>query len=124
MPAIATLFLLNQQLEWLNGRGGLAWAAGRSAESARRMYGWAEASAVAVPFVSDPAHRSPVVATVDFVGVDAAALARTLRANGGVDTEPYRKLGRNQLRIGMFPTIEPDDISALCACIDWVVERL
>jgi phosphoserine aminotransferase len=123
-PAIATLFLLREQLEWLHGLGGLAGAAARSVESARRIYTWAEASEVAVPFVSEPAQRSPVVATIDFVGVDAAKLARTLRANGIVDTEPYRKLGRNQLRIGMFPTIEPDDISALCACIDWVVERL
>ena len=88
------------------------------------MYMWAEASPVAVPFVADAATRSPVVATIDFVDVDAAAIAHTLRANGVVDTEPYRRLGRNQLRIGMFPTVEPDDISALCACIDWVVERL
>ena len=123
-PAIATLYLLHRQLDWINGQGGLAWAAARSAESARRMYTWAEASPVAVPFVADPATRSPVVATIDFVDVDAAAIARTLRANGVVDTEPYRKLGRNQLRIGMFPTVEPDDISALCACIEWVVERL
>jgi phosphoserine aminotransferase len=123
-PAIATLYLLHAQLDWLNGQGGLDFAAARTAESARRIYTWAEASEVAVPFVTDADSRSPVVATIDFVDVDAAAIARTLRANGVVDTEPYRKLGRNQLRIGMFPNIEPDDISALIACIDWVVERL
>jgi phosphoserine aminotransferase len=123
-PAIATLFLLQRQLDWLNGQGGLAFAAARTADSSRRIYRWAEASEYAVPFVADLEVRSPVVATIDFVGVDAAALARTLRANGVVDTEPYRKLGRNQLRIGMYPNVEPDDIDRLCACIDWVVERL
>ncbi len=123
-PAIATLFLLHHQLEWLTASGGLAFAASRSAESARRIYGWAEASPFAVPFVPDPRLRSPVVATIDLVGADAAAVAATLRANGIVDTEPYRKLGRNQLRVALFPTIEPDDVSRLCACIDWVVERL
>jgi len=123
-PAIATLFLLDDQLGWLLGQGGLAFAAARTADSASRIYPWAEASPYAVPFVTEPAHRSPVVATVDFEGVDAALLAATLRANGVVDTEPYRKLGRNQLRVGMFPNVEPDDVTALTRCIDWVVERL
>ncbi len=123
-PAIATLFLLREQLRWLNERGGLAWAAARTAESARRIYPWSDRSTWATPFVAEPAHRSPVVATIDFEGVDAARIAATLRANGVVDTEPYRKLGRNQLRIGMFPTVEPDDVSRLCACVDWVAQRL
>ena len=123
-PAIATLFLLDEQLGWLLEQGGLAFAAARTADSAARMYGWAATSPYAVPFVREPAHRSPVVATLDFEGVDAALLAATLRANGVVDTEPYRKLGRNQLRIGMFPNVEPDDITRLTRCIDWVVERL
>ena len=123
-PAIATLFLMRDQLRWLAERGGLAGAAARTADSAARIYGWAERSPYATPFVADPAHRSPVVATVDFEGVDAAALAAALRANGVVDTEPYRKLGRNQLRVGMFPNVDPDDVSALCACVDWLVPRL
>jgi phosphoserine aminotransferase len=123
-PAIATLFLLRDQLRWLNGRGGLRFAASRTADSAGRIYPWATGSSHAVPFVQNPAYRSPVVATIDYTGVDAAAIAATLRANGIVDTEPYRKLGRNQLRVGMFPNVEPDDISQLTRCIDWVVERL
>jgi phosphoserine aminotransferase len=123
-PAIATLFLLREQLRWLLANGGLAGAAARTAESASRIYPWAERVPYATPFVSDPAFRSPVVATVDFDGVDAAAIAATLRANGVVDTEPYRKLGRNQLRVGMFPNVDPDDVSRLCDCVDWVVERL
>ena len=123
-PAIATLFLLREQLRWLGERGGLAGAAARTAESAARIYPWAERASWATPFVADPAHRSPVVATVDFAGVDAAIIAATLRANGVLDTEPYRKLGRNQLRIGMFPNVDPDDVSRLCTCVDWVVERL
>ncbi len=122
-PAIATLFLLDQQLQWLIGRGGLAWACDRTADSASRIYAWAEQSAYATPFVA-PEFRSPVVATIDFSGVDAATVAATLRANGVVDTEPYRKLGRNQLRVGMFPNVEPDDVSQLCRCIDYVIERL
>ena len=123
-PAVATLFLMRDQLRWLLGRGGLAGAAARTADSAGRIYPWTERSPYATPFVVDPAHRSPVVATIDFDGVDAAALAATLRANGVVDTEPYRKLGRNQLRVGMFPNVDPDDVSRLCACIDWLVPRL
>jgi phosphoserine aminotransferase len=122
-PAIGTLYLLHDQLTWLNERGGLTFAAARTADSAKRIYAWAEESAYAVPFVA-PEFRSPVVATIDFTGVDAKALAATLRANGVVDTEPYRKLGRNQLRVGMFPNVEPEDISQLTRCIDWVVDRL
>ena len=123
-PAIATLFLMREQLGWLNDLGGLPFAAARTADSSSRLYGWAEAAAYATPFVTDPAVRSPVVGTIDFEGVDATAIARVLRANGVVDTEPYRKLGRNQLRVGMYPNVEPDDVSALCACVDWVIERL
>ncbi len=123
-PAIATLFLLDEQLGWLLDQGGLAFAADRSRDSAHRLYGWADVSPYATPFVAEPAHRSPVVATVDFEGVDAKVLAATLRANGVLDTEPYRKLGRNQLRVGMFPNVEPDDITRLTRCVDWVVEQL
>src|SRR5699024_9091042 len=123
-PAIATLWLLAEQLDWMLASGGLGFAAGRSARSAAQLYGWAEACPVATPFVAEP-HRSPVVGTIDFDDtVDAAALAATLRTNGIVDTEPYRKLGRNQLRIGMYPTVDPTDVEALCECIDWLLERL
>ncbi|KNB51531.1 phosphoserine transaminase [Streptomyces caatingaensis] len=124
-PALSTLFLLNEQLEWLNGQGGLDFAVRRTAASARTLYHWAEASPYAAPFVTDPAKRSQVIGTIDFAdGVDAAAVASTLRANGVVDTEPYRKLGRNQLRIAMFPAIDPADVEALTRCVDYVVERL
>ena len=124
-PAIASLWLLAHQLESLLASGGLAWAAKRSQDSSGRLYAWAEASQFATPFVRDPALRSPVVGTIDFDdSVDAAAVAKTLRANGIVDTEPYRALGRNQLRIGMYPAVDPDDVSALTACVDYVVERL
>ncbi|HJX43113.1 MAG TPA: phosphoserine transaminase [Geodermatophilus sp.] len=124
-PAVATLFLLADQVRWMLGLGGLDGAVARSRESSGRLYGWAEESAYATPFVADPAHRSLVVGTVDFQeSVDAAAIATTLRANGVVDVEPYRKLGRNQLRVGMFPAVDPDDVSALTACIDFVVEKL
>jgi phosphoserine aminotransferase len=124
-PAVATLFLLADQLDWMLGHGGLDWCVRRTRESSDHLYGWAQASSFATPFVADPAKRSAVVGTIDFADeVDAAAVAATLRANGIVDTEPYRKLGRNQLRIGMFPAVEPDDVRALTACIDWVVERL
>jgi phosphoserine aminotransferase len=123
-PAVATLFLLADQIRWMLGLGGLSGAVARSRESSSRLYGWAEKSPYATPFVTDPAQRSLVVGTVDFDGsVDAAAVAKTLRANGVVDVEPYRKLGRNQLRVGMFPAVDPDDVSALTACIDHVVER-
>ncbi|MEV6982570.1 phosphoserine transaminase [Sphaerisporangium sp. NPDC051017] len=124
-PAVATLFLLADQLDWMNGNGGLAWTTARTAESASRLYTWAEKAAYTTPFVADPAQRSNVVGTIDFSDeVDAAEVAKVLRANGIVDTEPYRKLGRNQLRIAMFPAIDPDDVEALTACVDHVVERL
>ncbi len=120
-PALSTLVLLESQLQWMNEQGGLAWAAERAATSSGLLYDWAERVDYAAPFVADPAHRSPVVVTIDFEGVDAAAIAKTLRANGVVDTEPYRKLGRNQLRIGTFASVEPADVSALIACIEHVV---
>jgi len=120
-PALSTLVLLESQLQWMNEQGGLAWAAERAATSSGLLYEWAERVDYAAPFVADPAHRSPVVVTIDFEGVDAAAIAKTLRANGVVDTEPYRKLGRNQLRIGTFASVEPADVSALIACIEHVV---
>ncbi len=124
-PAVATLFLLADQLEWLNSRGGLEWAVARTGDSSSRLYGWAEKSPYATPFVTDPAQRSAVVGTIDFASeVDASAVAKALRANGVVDTEPYRKLGRNQLRVAMFPAVEPADVEALTACVDYVVERL
>jgi predicted phosphoserine aminotransferase len=124
-PAVATLFLLADQIRWLLSLGGLSGAVARTTESSGRLYGWAEKSEYATPFVVDPAHRSLVVGTVDFAdSVDAAAIAKTLRAHGVVDVEPYRKLGRNQLRVGMFPAVDPDDVSALTACIDYVAERL
>jgi phosphoserine aminotransferase len=123
-PALATIFLAAEQVEWTLGNGGLSWAAKRSAESAGVLYGWAERSSIATPYVADPALRSPVVATIDFDdSVDAAVLAKTLRANGIVDTEPYRKLGRNQLRVALFPTIDPADVEALTASIDYVLSR-
>ncbi len=124
-PAVATLFLLADQVDWLLGLGGLGGAVARTRDSSARLYGWAERSAYASPFVADPQLRSFVVGTVDLAsGVDAAAVAATLRANGVVDVEPYRALGRNQLRVGMYPAVDPDDVSALTACIDHVVERL
>ena len=124
-PAVATLYLLAEQIDWMLGLGGLHGCTARTADSARRLYTWAEKSEFATPFVREPAHRSQVVGTVDIDdAVDAAAVAKILRANGIVDTEPYRKLGRNQLRVGMFPAVDPDDVSALTACVDWVVERL
>ncbi|HVV30603.1 MAG TPA: phosphoserine transaminase [Mycobacteriales bacterium] len=124
-PALATLFLLEQQLSWMNAGGGLQFTTGRTAESSGHLYRWAEGTAYTTPFVTDPAKRSPVVGTIDFVDeVDAAAVAKVLRANGIVDTEPYRKLGRNQLRISMFPAIDPADVQALTACIDHVVSAL
>jgi phosphoserine aminotransferase len=124
-PALATLFLLKEQLEWINGQGGLEWAVKRTGDSSSRLYGWAEKASYASPFVADPAQRSQVVGTIDFAeGVDAAAVAKVLRANGVVDTEPYRKLGRNQLRVAMFPAVEPDDVEALTACVDYVIGQL
>jgi phosphoserine aminotransferase len=124
-PAVASLFLLADQLRWMLGIGGLEACVARTRESSTHLYGWAEGSPYATPFVSDPAKRSLVVGTIDFdESVDAKLLASTLRANGIVDVEPYRKLGRNQLRIGMFPAVEPADVQALTTCIDWVVERI
>ncbi|MEO7193856.1 MAG: phosphoserine transaminase [Pseudonocardiaceae bacterium] len=124
-PAVATLLLLVDQIEWMLAGGGLDWCVARTTDSSSRLYSWAESSPYATPFVTDPAKRSLVVGTVDFADrVDAAALAAVLRANGIVDVEPYRKLGRNQLRIGMFPAVDPDDVSALTTCIDWILERL
>jgi phosphoserine aminotransferase len=124
-PAIATLVLLAEQVEWLLGHGGLDWAVKRTADSSQRLYNWAADRAYTTPFVTDPKLRSQVVGTIDFNDdVEAAAVAKVLRANGIVDVEPYRKLGRNQLRVAMFPAVEPDDVSALTECIDWVVERL
>ncbi|MEW2268355.1 phosphoserine transaminase [Streptomyces sp. NPDC047868] len=124
-PALATLFLLNDQLEWINGQGGLDWSVRRTATSARTLYGWAEDVKYANPFVTDPAKRSQVIGTIDFTDdVDASAVAKVLRANGIVDTEPYRKLGRNQLRVAMFPAIDPADIESLTKCIDYVIEKL
>jgi phosphoserine aminotransferase len=123
-PAVATLFLLNDQIRWMLDGGGLDWCVKRSTLSSEQLYGWAERSGYATPFVNDVAKRSLVVGTIDFdESIDAAQIAKTLRANGVVDVEPYRKLGRNQLRVGMFPAIEPADVQALTACIDWIVER-
>ena len=124
-PAVATLFLLADQVEWMLGQGGLEWTTARTARSAAILYTWAEQAAYADPFVADPAHRSQVVGTIDLAdGLSADAVAAALRANGIVDTESYRKLGRNQLRIGMFPAVDPADVQALTACIDYVVERI
>ncbi len=122
-PALATLLLLADQVEWMLAGGGLNWCVQRTSASSGHLYDWAEASDFASPFVTDPAKRSLVVGTIDFAdSVDAAAVAATLRANGIVDVEPYRKLGRNQLRVGMFPAVEPADVEALTACVDWVIE--
>ena len=123
-PALATLFLLDQQLRWMLDQGGLAWCVARSQRSAEVLYGWAAERPFAVPFVAEPAQRSTVVATIDLEGVDAATVTAVLRANGVVDTEPYRKLGRNQVRIGLFPSIDPDDVAALTRCVDFVVDHL
>lgn len=124
-PALATVFLMVEQIEWFLAQGGLAWSVGRSARSADILYSWADQSSVATPFVTDPAQRSNVVGTIDFSPeVDAAELAKVLRSNGILDTEPYRKLGRNQLRIAMYPAIEPDDVELLTQSIDYVVDAL
>ncbi len=124
-PALATLILLDDQIQWMLAGGGLDWCVQRTSASSEHLYGWAERTGFTAPFVTDPAKRSLVVGTIDFDdSVDAAVVAATLRANGIVDVEPYRKLGRNQLRIGMFPAVEPADVQALTACIDWVVENV
>jgi phosphoserine aminotransferase len=124
-PALATIFLAAEQTEWMLEHGGLSWATKRTAESASIVYRWAERSPVATPFVSDPALRSNVVATVDFAeGIDASTISKVLRTNGIVDTEPYRKLGRNQLRVALFPAVEPSDVEKLMLSIDHVVAHL
>jgi phosphoserine aminotransferase len=124
-PSVATLFLMAEQLDWMNSQGGLSGMVARTTESSEALYGWAEKTAYTTPYVTDPAHRSLVIGTIDFEdGIDAAAIAKVLRANGIVDTEPYRKLGRNQLRIAMYPAVDPSDVEALTACIDHVVGRL
>ncbi len=124
-PALSTLLLLENQVNWINGNGGLAWASARTRESSALLYDWAESASYATPFVSDPEHRSQVVVTVDFDdAVDAAAVAAHLRANGIVDTDPYRKLGRNQLRVATFTAIEPDDVRQLISSIEYVVSEL
>ena len=124
-PALATIAMMVEQIDWFNANGGLSFATARSAASAEILYSWADAAPFATPFVVDPDKRSAVIGTIDFVAeVDAAVIAKVLRANGVVDTEPYRKLGRNQLRVAMFPGIEPSDVQGLTRCIDYVVERL
>ncbi len=124
-PALGTLLLLENQVEWINSNGGLAWADARTKESSTALYDWAEASSYALPFVSEPAYRSQVVVTIDFdETVDAAAVATALRANDIVDTEPYRKLGRNQLRVATFTAVDPDDVRQLIKSIEYVVEAL
>lgn len=124
-PALATLALMDEQVRWINEQGGLAWASSRTAQSSGILYDWAERREGATAFVADPDHRSQVVATIDFDdSIDASAISKALRANGIVDTEPYRKLGRNQLRIATFTAIDPDDVLALTACIDYVIDRL
>jgi phosphoserine aminotransferase len=124
-PALATLILLDDQIQWMLGNGGLDWCVARTKDSSSRLYSWADGAEFATPFVADEEKRSYVVGTIDFDdSIDAAAIAKALRANGIVDTEPYRKLGRNQLRIGMFPAVEPGDVEALTKCIDWVVDNV
>lgn len=123
-PAVGTLILFDEQVQWMNSNGGLRWCADRSATSASTMYEWAEAREFATPFVTDPAMRSNVVSTIDLDGVDANEVCAALRANGVVDTDSYRKLGRNQIRVGMFPAIDPSDVAQLTRCIDYVVENL
>ena len=124
-PGLSTIFLMAEQVDWMNEQGGLPWAVDRTRDSSDRLYAWADKSPVASPFVTDPSMRSQVIGTIDFDdSVDAAVVAKVLRANGVVDTEPYRKLGRNQLRIAMFPAIDPADVERLTGCIDHVVEQL
>ena len=124
-PAVATLALLNAQLQWMNGQGGLAWATSRTKDSSTRLYEWAERTAYTTPYVRDAAARSQVVGTIDFdESIDAAAVAKVLRGHGIVDVEPYRKLGRNQLRVAMFPAVDPEDVTSLTQCVDHVVSAL
>jgi phosphoserine aminotransferase len=124
-PALATIFLMAEQVDWFNSNGGLDWCIRRTTESSGVLYDWADASPVATPFVSDPALRSAVVATIDIdESIDATGMCKALRLNGIVDTEPYRKLGRNQLRVAVFPSVEPDDVRALTSSIDYVISAL
>jgi phosphoserine aminotransferase len=124
-PSVGTLFLMAQQLDWMNGQGGLEAMVKRTTASSEALYGWAERTSFTTPYVADPALRSLVIGTIDFDdAIDADAVAATLRANGIVDTEPYRKLGRNQLRIAMYPAIDPSDVEALTGCIDFVVDKI
>jgi phosphoserine aminotransferase len=123
-PALATLILMAEQIDWMNSLGGIDGCVARTNASAATLYGWAEASSFASPFVRDPAMRSSVVGTIEMGNVDHMAVAKVLRANAIVDTEPYRRLGRNQLRVAMFPAVDPDDVARLCACVDYIVERL
>jgi phosphoserine aminotransferase len=124
-PALATIYLMAEQVDWFNANGGLAWTTARTAESSKAIYDWAEANPITTPYVTDPAKRSKVVATIDFDdSIDATAIAKALRANGIVDTDPYRKLGRNQLRISVFPAVDPADVRKLIASIDYVVSQL
>jgi phosphoserine aminotransferase len=124
-PALATIFLMAEQIDWFNSNGGLDWCVRRTHDSSSALYSWAERTDYTTAYVADPALRSQVIGTIDFAdSIDAAEVAKTLRANGIVDVEPYRKLGRNQLRIGMFPAVEPSDVEALTLCIDHVVSQL
>ena len=124
-PALATIVMMAEQLDWMNGNGGLAWCVERTAASSSTLYSWAEASSYATPYVAEQSLRSQVIGTIDFDdSIDAAVIAKVLRANGIVDTEPYRKLGRNQLRIAMFPAVDPSDVAQLTRCIDWIVSNL
>ncbi len=124
-PALATILMMAEQVDWFNANGGLDWCVGRTTESSSVLYDWAEASDVATPFVADPALRSGVIATIDIDdSIDATGITKALRLNGIVDTEPYRKLGRNQLRVGVFPAVDPDDVRALTRSIDFVISQL
>ena len=124
-PALATIYLMAEQVDWFLENGGLDWCTSRTSESSSVLYDWADGSSFATPFVADPAKRSAVVATIDFDdSIDATAITSALRANGIVDTEPYRKLGRNQIRVAVFPAVEPDDVRQLTRCIDYVVSQL
>lgn len=124
-PALATIVMMAEQIDWFNANGGLAWTTARTAESSGHLYAWADASEFATPYVVDPSKRSGVVATINFDdSIDATLISKALRANGIVDTEPYRKLGKNQLRISVFPAVDPADVRQLTKCIDWVVAQL
>lgn len=124
-PALATILMMAEQVDWFNANGGLSWCVNRTKESSDILYSWAESSPIANPFVQEKALRSQVIGTIDFdESIDATVIAKVLRANGIVDTEPYRKLGRNQLRVAMFPAVEPEDVRKLTQSIDWIVNHL